>query len=194
MSDQHADPVVERFHATNGRISGYVGLGCAAVILVFAIAARDTGRPLGVAILALLGALLVWVVMLRPALGATDRDLVMRGMYRTDRIPLAAIDRVAVSQVTSVTVGERRYVTPVVGYTARQTIKQRGAARKPDAKPVSPVDTHQAFVEARIAHLAREAAERSTGPAGDVRRTWAWPEIVGTGVLVAAFLAWLLAF
>lgn len=194
MSDQHTDPVVERFHATNGRISGYVGLGCAALILVFAIAAWDTGRPLGVAILALLGGLLVWVVMLRPALWATDHDLVMRGMYRTDRIPLAAIDRVAISQVTSVTVGERRYVTPVIGYTARQTIKQRGAARNPDAKPATPVETAQAFVEARIAHLAREAAERSTGPAGDVRRTWAWPEIAGTGVLVVAFLVWLLAF
>ena len=194
MSEQPADPVVERFQATNGRISGYVGLGCALLILAFAVAARDPGRPLGVAILALLGALLVWVVMLRPALWVTERDLVMRGMYRTDAIPLAAIDRVVVSQVTSITVGEQRYVTPVIGYTARQTIRQRGAARKAEAKPVVPGETHQAFVEARIAHLAREAAERSTGPAGDVRRTWAWPEIVGTAVLVVAFLVWLLAF
>ncbi|HEU5038043.1 MAG TPA: hypothetical protein VFT70_13635 [Nocardioides sp.] len=195
MTEQHTDRVVERFHATNGRVSGYVGLACTALILAFAIAARDTGRPLGVAILALLGALLVWAVMLRPSLWATDRDLVMRGIYHTDTIPLAAIDRVAVGQVTSVTVGERRFVTPVVGYTARQTIKQRGAARKPDGKAAGPADTYQVFVEERISHLAREAAERAPGtgstPAAP-RRTYAWPEIVGTGVLVVAFLVWLL--
>ena len=195
MSDQHADPVVERFHATNGRISGYVGLACAAVILAFAIAARDTGRPLGVAILAVLGALLVWVVMLRPGMWATDRDLVMRSMYHTDEIPLVAIDKVAVGQVTAVTVGERRFVSPVVGYTARQTIKQRGASQKPGAKGVSPADTYQVFVEERIAHLAREARDRAPGSAGtpaEVRRTYAWLELAGTVVLLLAFLVWLL--
>jgi hypothetical protein len=197
MSDQHADPAVERFHATNGRVSGYLGLACTALIFAFAIAARDTGRPLGVAILALLGALLVWVVMLRPGLWVTEGELVVRGMFHTDHIPLAAIDKVAVGQVTAITVGERRYVTPVVGYTARQTIKQRGASREPDAKAASPADTYQVFVEERIAHLARDAAERrgsAAGAPGEVRRTRAWPEIAGTAVLVAAFLVWLLAF
>jgi hypothetical protein len=201
MSEQQSDPVVERFHATNGRVSGYLGLAATAVIFVFAVVARDAGRPLGVAILALLGALLVWVVMLRPALWATDRDLVVRGVFHTDRIPLAAVDKVAVGQVTAITVGERRYVTPVVGYTARQTIKQRNAARKPgadpDAKPAQAADTYQVFVEERITHLARDAADRRGHAAGgtdEVRRTSAWPEIAGIVVLVVAFLVWLLVF
>ncbi len=194
MSDQRPDPAVERFHATNGRTSGYIGLGCAAVILVLAIAGWSTGRALGVAILALLGALLVWVVMLRPGMWATDRDLVMRSMYHTDAIPLAAIDRVAVGQVTAVSVAKKRYVSPVVGYTARQSIKQRSAAKNPSAKTASATDTYQVFVEERISYLAREAAARSGGSTGTVRRTYAWPEIAGTVVLVAAFLAWLLAF
>lgn len=193
MSEQRPDPAMERFHATNGRLSGYVGLGCAAVILAFAIAAWDADRPLGVAIVAVLGGLLVWVVMLRPAMWATDRDLVMRGIYHTDTVPLAAIDKVAVGQVTAVTVGERRYVSPVVGYTARQTIKQRSASRNP-AKAASSADTYQVFVEERITHLAREARERSRGATGDVRRAYAWPEIAGTVLLVAAFLVWLLAY
>jgi hypothetical protein len=194
MSDQHADPAVERFHATNGRATGYVGLGCAALILAFAIGAWDTGRPLGVAIVALLGGLLVWVVMLRPGMWATDRDLVMRSMYTTETIPLAAIDKVAVGQVTAVTVGEKRYVSPVVGYTARQTIKQRAAANNPEAKTASSADTYQVFVEERIVHLASEAKERYGDETGAVRRTYAWPEIVGTVLLLGAFLVWLLAF
>jgi hypothetical protein len=187
---------VERFHATNGRTSGWIGLACSGVILVFAIAGWSTGRPLGVAILALLGALLVWVVMLRPGLWATDRDLVMRNMYHTDTIPLAAIDKVAVGQVTAVSVGERRYVSPVVGYTARQTVKQRAAARKQsgDGRAPSALDTYQVFVEERISHLAREASDRHADVAGTPRRTYAWPEIAGSVVLIGAFLVWLLAF
>jgi hypothetical protein len=194
MSDQPTKPAVEKFHATNGRFSGYVGLGCAALILAFAVAAWDPDRPLGVAILALLGGLLVWVVMLRPSMWATDRYLVMRGIYHTDTVPLAAVDKVAVGQVTALTVGEKRYLSPVVGYTARQTVKQRSAAKSPGAKAPSPVDTYQIFVEDRIAHLVREAKERYADGPADVRRTYAWPEIVGTAVLVAAFLVWLRAF
>ena len=195
MSDQDADRVVERFRATNGRISGYLGLGCAAVILALAIAAWDAGQPLGWAIIALLGGLLAWVAMLRPAMWVTDRDLVLRSMYHTDAVPLAAIDKVAVGQVTAVTVDEKRYVSPVVGYSARQTIMQRAGARKPSAKTASAADTYQVFVEERIAHLAKEARERYGDPAGaGVRRTYAWPEIVGTGLLVVAFLVWLVIF
>jgi hypothetical protein len=194
MSDQPTKPAVERFHATNGRFSGYVGLGCAALILAFAVAAWDSDRPLGVAILALLGGLLVWAVMLRPSMWATDRYLVMRGIYHTDTIPLAAVDKVAVGQVTAVTVGEKRYLSPVVGYTARQTVKQRSAAKKPGSEAPSAVDTYQVFVEDRITHLVREAKERYTDGAADARRTHAWPEIAGTLVLLAAFLVWLLVF
>jgi hypothetical protein len=131
--------------------------------------------------------------MLRPGMWATERNLVMRSMYHTDTIPLSAIDRVAVGQVTAVSVGEKRYVSPVVGYTARQTIKQRVAARNPSARTASSLDTYQVFVEERIAHLAKEAKTRSDGPGGTVRRTYAWPEIAGSVVLVVAFLVWLLA-
>jgi hypothetical protein len=194
MSDQHAHPAVEKFHATNGRTSGYIGLACTAVILGLAIAGWSTGRPLGVAILALLGALLIWVVMLRPGLWATDRELVLRGMYHTDTIPLAAIDRVAVGQVTAVSVGEKRYLTPVVGYSARQTVKLRAATKKAGTGAPSATDTYQVFVEERISHLARDARDRNLDPAATVRRTYAWPELAGTAVLVVAFLVWLLAF
>jgi hypothetical protein len=193
MTDRPAEPAVERFHATNGRISGYVGLGCTAVVLVLAIAGWSTGRALGVAIVAVLGALLVWVVMLRPGMWVKDRDLVMRSMYHTDTIPLAAIDRVAVGQVTAVSVGEKRYLSPVVGYTARQTVRQRSAAKK-TGSAASPLDTYQVFVEERLTHLATEARERYGAVTDGVRRAYAWPELAGTVALIVAFLVWLLVF
>lgn len=189
MDQQRADAEVERFHPTNGRISGYLGLLVAAVVLVLAVRPLDAGRPLGTAILALLGGLLVWVVLLRPAMWATDRELVMRGMFHTDTIPLASIDRVAVGQVTAVSSGTRRYVSPVVGYAARHTAMQFRGRRK----PASAADTYQVFVEERITQLARESRDRYGAADAVARRTYAWPEISGAVVLLIAFLVWLLA-
>ena len=195
MSQPDARSAVERFHATNGRASGYLGLAVGVAVLALAIAGWSTGRALGVAILAVLGLLLVWVVMLRPAMWATERDLVVRGMYRTDSVPLASIDKVAVGQVTAVTAGDQRFLSPVVGYTARQTIKQRAAkAPSSSSAAASAADTYQVFVEERITHLAREARELYGDDGSVARRTYAWPELVGTGVLLLAFLVWLLAF
>jgi hypothetical protein len=182
---------VQRFRATNGRLSGYVGLACAALVLGFALAAGDTGTPLGVAILAVLGGLLVWVIMLRPALWTTERHLVMRNMFHTDLVPLRSIDRVVVGQVLAVFAAGRRYLSAVVGYSARQTMQQRRQGRRGTGTPPSAVDTYQVFVEERIRHLADE--DRARYPDGETapRRTFAWPEIVGVVVLVVAFLVWL---
>jgi hypothetical protein len=189
------DAVVERFPPTNGRLTGVVGLVVAAAVLMIAMLDWDTGTPLGVVIAAVLGALVVWVTMLRPALWTTDRDLVMRGMLRTDRIPLAAIDQVVVAQALAVSAGGRRYVSPVIGYSARQSVKARFAADSDDRLQHS----HQQLVETRIAHLAGQARDlRGTSngspqqQAPVVRRTWAWPEIAAGGLLVLALVVWLL--
>jgi hypothetical protein len=133
-------------------------------------------------------------VMLRPSMWVTDRDLVFRSVFHTDTVPLAAIDNVAVGRVTAVSVDDKRYVSPVIGYSVRQTVKQRARANNPDARTTSAADTYQVFVEERITHLAKEARERYGDAPVGVRRTYAWPEIAGTVVLVAAFLVWLLVF
>lgn len=194
MTDQPEDapePVVDRFHPTNGRFSGFVGLACAAIVLGLCVAAWDAGRPLGVGILACLGAVLVWVTLLRPALWATEHHLVMRNMFHTDHVPLGSIGRVAVGQVLAITSHDKRYVSPVVGYTARQSLKARAAGPSTRSKPPSPVDDYQVFVEQRIAHLAQEHRDRFGATDRPVRRTFAWPEIVAVVVLVAAFAVWL---
>jgi hypothetical protein len=182
---------VQRFHATNGRVSGYIGLACAAVVLALAIAARDTGMALGVAILALLGGLLVWVIVLRPAVWTTERHLVMRNMFHTDTIPLRTVERVVVGQVLAVFAAGRRFVSAAIGYSTRQTIKNRTEARSGKGAPRTALDTYQVFVEERLMHLAQEDRERHADGETAPRRALAWPEIAGVAVLVAAFVVWL---
>lgn len=223
MSEQDQGPfddtVVERVQSTNGRVSGALGLAVAGAVLVLAALTRDAGLPLGVGIVAALGAVLVWASMLRPAVWTTGHDLVLRGMFSTYRVPLAAIERVEVAQVLMVTAGGRRFASPVVGYSARQLMKgrrqragqtggvfsfERPAFAEPEvANPAPPeASSHQAFVEARLNHLAQDARDRrgirSGSPeqaalAADIRRTWAWPELIACGVLVVAYVVWLLA-
>jgi hypothetical protein len=189
-----APAATERFHATNGQVSGYVGLAVTLGILVLAVLPWETGRPVGVAILALLGALLVWCAMLRPALWATERTLVMRGMFHTDEVPLGSIDRVAVSQVVAISADGKRYTSPAVGYTARQKIKTKRRSVRGDKTVPTAADTYQVYVEERLLQLAREDRERFGPTDAGVRRTWAWPEIAGCVVLVGAWLVWLIAF
>lgn len=184
----------ERFHATNGQVSGYVGLAVMVGILVLALLPWEAGRPLGVAILAVLGLLLVWAAMLRPALWATERTLVLRGIFHTDEVPLGAIDRVVVSQVLAVYARGERYLSPVVGYTARQKIVNKRREAKGKISAPTAGDTYQVYVEERITQLAKEDRERFGPTDAAVRRTWAWPELIGCAVLVGAWLVWLLAF
>ena len=145
----------------------------------------STGTPLGVAIVACFGALVTWVVLLRPALWVIEDDLVLRNMFTTTYVPLVAIDRVITTQVLAVSAGERRFISPVIGYTLRQSV----AGRNRDAKAPSAADTYQVFVEERILHHVKTARERGASDSG-VRRTLAWPEIAGLAVLAVAFVVW----
>jgi len=197
------DAVVERFAPTSGRFSGVAGLVTAGAVLVLAAIDWDNGAPLGIAIVTVLAAVLVWAAMLRPALWVTARDLVMRGMFGTYRIPLAAIDTVVVTQVLAVKVGGKRYVSPVIGYTVRQTMKAKvREGQGPTSAAPGPAHDHQAFVEARLDYMAQDARDRlgirrgspeQQALAADVRHSWAWPELAACALLVLAFLVWLVA-
>jgi hypothetical protein len=191
-SDERADDVVQRFHATNGRVPGYVGLAGAAVVLVLAVLARDTGVALAVGIGACLAAVLTWAVLLRPALWATEHHLVMRGMFHTDHLPLGLITTVAVAQVLAVNAGGKRYVSPVIGYTAREVLRARRGPRDAE-QPKTPADSYPLFVEERIRHLAAEHRALHGPTEEPVRRTWAWPEIAGVAVGALALVVWALA-
>lgn len=184
-----ADEVVEDFRPTSGRITG--GLALAMVLGVLVIAAVDPGAlPAPVVACVVLGGVLVWAAMLRPRMWVTDRDLVMRNMLSTVSIPLAAIEQIVVRQVCAVSAGEKRYVSPAVGRSWRQTLL---ADRKKAKESVNP--TYATFVEERLL-LHAERGRRDAGIAllsdeqlalaSGVRHDWAWPEIVALVLSAAA--------
>ncbi len=131
---------------------------------------------------------------LRPAVWVTERDLVLRNMLVTFRIPLVAIEKVVIAQVLAISAGGQRYVSPAIGYSLRQTVRSRSprtrTAEKAQAKVINSV---QLFVEERIRYHAREATDRQarerTTP-GAVQKLPAWREIAGLSVLAAAFVVW----
>jgi hypothetical protein len=130
--------------------------------------------------------------MLRPRVWATESDLVLRNMLDTVRIPLAAIESVAVRQVLAVGAGDARYVSPAIGQSWRRTVKAgRGATRKP-------AESYPFFVEERIGRLAQDARARlgvrrysaeQAALAEGVRRQPAWVEIGSLTVAGLVFVA-----
>lgn len=187
-----ADEPVERFHPTSGRIMGTIALVLVAAVVVIGVLDREHGFPMPVVLGAVVFGILVWAAMLRPRVWATGDDLVMRNMLNTAHIPLAAIEQVAVRQVLAVSAGERRFVSPAIGRSFRQTVKSNRKGPQPTATESYPV-----FVEERISQLADDArtqrgvrrfSEEQVALGADVRTTWAWPEIVGLVGFGAAFL------
>jgi hypothetical protein len=195
---------VEIFRPTSGRVTGVLGLVLVVGVVVIGLVDRTHGFPLPVVAVALVIGVLVWAAMLRPRVWATEEDLVLRNMMHTAWIPLAAIEQVVVRQVLAVSAGEKRYVSPAVGRSWRQTLKSNRARGADDPEKASTdvrTPSYPDFVEERISRLAEEArARRGIGLLSDeqlalaagVRRRWAWPELVGLVVAGVLFVLSLL--
>jgi hypothetical protein len=98
---------VERFQPTSGRLTAVLVLLLAGVVVVVGVADWGSiGAPVVAG--AVLAAVLAWASMLRPALWATDDELVMRNMLETVHVPLAAVEQLAVRQVLAVRAGDKR--------------------------------------------------------------------------------------
>jgi hypothetical protein len=178
MSDEPHNGVTW-FGVTSGRVSGVLGLGAGGVVLVLSVIDRHlpgivTGLLVGYA---------SWLVLLRPRVGMSEADLVLRGIATTVLIPLASIESVAIRQVLAVWAGGRRYVSAAVGHTFREINRQRRGAGT-----VETVGTHEVkyadHVQEMITQRSR-TARRDGAPMGPVRREWAWLELGGLAVLVA---------
>jgi hypothetical protein len=116
---------VERFHATSGRVTGAMALGLAVLVALAGLAYLDEGFPHWVIGAAVLGGVLSWATMLRPALWVTGDHLVMRNVADTVHIRLAAVEEMAVRQVLVVRADDRRWVSTVVGRTWRKALTSR---------------------------------------------------------------------
>lgn len=186
---------VERFRPTSGRITGAVALVVALAVVVLGFV--DPGAFPGPVIAgSLVVAVLVWASTLRPRVSLTDDDLVLRNMLDTVSIPLAAIEEIAVRQVLAVRAGEKRYVSPAVGRSWRQTLKSNRADKDVTLDPA--LASYPDFVEQRIRRRCEdERAQRGIQRYSDeqvalaegVRRTPAWPEIAALAATAVAFVA-----
>lgn len=156
LQDEH-DTVVERFHATSGRVTGWLAIALAAVVVLAGLAYRDEGFPAWVTGAALLGGVVAWAAMLRPALWVTGEHLVMRNLAETVHIRLAAVEEMAVRQVLAVRAADRRWVSTVVGRSWRRSITSRREPGAPgDATPRQDMP-YADFVEQRLYELVDSA-------------------------------------
>lgn len=176
--------VSERFPATGSRGLGVAMVLLAAGLLALAVAERDESWARTTALVGVVLGATAWASMLRPALKVDDDALVMRNMVDTVRVPLAAIEQVAVRQVLAVRAGDKRYLSPVVGRSRRQLTRAERASGK--AEPPVPGGDYTDVVEQRIRALAEDAraargirlmSEEQVALARGVRRHWDWPTI-----------------
>ncbi len=195
MADKAAEV---RFHSTSGRFMAVVALVLAAVVVVVAVA--DPGAVPGVVVAGVvLGGVLAWASMLWPALSVNADHLVMRSIFETVRLPLAAIEELAVRQVLAVRVGERRYVSPVVGRSWRKSfVGDLPRGQKRPERPLTEIaypdyveqELRQRMEDARAAAGVSLLSDAQVALAQQVRREPAWLPI---GLLSAAVLALVVA-
>lgn len=117
----------EDFRPTNGPVVGLLALAVLAGVVVLDVLGQGVDlAPWGYALLVLLG-VLVWAAVLRPRVWVGQGDLVLRTMLETVRLPLAAVETIAVRQVLVVTAGGRRYVCPALGRSRRALVRGSGS-------------------------------------------------------------------
>ncbi len=208
-STEQDDAAVEKFARNGGSFTTILG-GLIVVGGVVAWAVDMDDVPLWAPALALFVGALIWTSTVRPQVLVRDGCLELRNMLSTVRIPLAAIEEIAVQQVMAVRTSEKRYVCAGVGRSLRQVMK--GSAMQRSRQEVGgltgEVEAHIEpgidygdFVETRVRQLIKQDRTRrgirAFSPEVDelarqVRREPAWPEIaalIATGLfLVAAVL------
>jgi hypothetical protein len=204
------DVTVEKFAQNGGQ--AVAGLGALVVLAMLAGWVIDPDEvAFWVVPLALVFAVLIWTSTLRPRVLVQGTSLVMRNMLTTVRIPLAAVEEVAVRQVMAVRAGDKRYLCAGAGRSLRQAMKGSGLQRARQqvggltgelamgAEPeIRPGVDYADYVEVRLRELIKADRLRRgltrTSPeieelAGQAVRELAWPEIVALGASVLLLLA-----
>jgi hypothetical protein len=190
----------ETFRPTDGRVAGVLTLIVVLGLMALGVVAD---YPLwGFGLLAAIG-VLTWAAMLQPVVRIADDELVLRNMFITIGIPLAAVEEVAVGRVLAVRAGGRRYVSPAISRTLRQTLRSRrqGVGRDPDDLGRDLValaaSSYPDFVEERIRIAAADHRDRldikgwsdeQDALARQVRRDLSWPELAALGVALVVTL------
>ena len=164
-------------YSSGGLVSGVVGLVAVVAMLGYGLVSdRDGFAPWAYPGLLLAG-VLIWVILLRPAVLLHRDELELRNVLHSRFIPFARITSVQIKQMTVVVVDDEKFVGSGFG-RSRHTIN-RDAKAGPDASS----EQHS------IGWLVEEKVRRRMKPhdavtdPGEVRRVWALPEIVALAVL-----------
>ena len=174
LQDDH-DTVVERFHATSGRVTGWLAVALAAAVVLAGLVYRDEGFPPWVTVGGILVGVAAWAAMLRPALWVTDDHLVMRNLAETVHIRLAAVEEMALRQVLAVRAADRRWVSTVVGRSWRKALTtHRAPAGESTTSEGMP---YPDYVENRIYELV-DAARSAAGVRAGSPEQLALPDAV----------------
>jgi hypothetical protein len=197
---------VERFHATSGRVVGWVSLVVTAGLVGYVAFDMRTATGLRLATGLVLLGVLVWVSQLRPRATAYPDVLYLQNSVRDAVVPLTTIDEVVVGRMLTVRVGERRYSCTGIGTPLRALVRARSKgpssllgwdrleAYTEESTPPRPDQsamTYQDFVETRIVDLVedarRRAALRPPSSSESPQEKWALPELVAIAGAAAAF-------
>ena len=195
------EPETEKFRPTNSRVFGILAVLTALVIPVLWVVDRSAHIPGWLVWASLLFGVLAFGSMLLPAISLTPERLVLRNMLETVSIPLAAVEQVAVRQVTAVLAGEKRYVNPAIGKSWRAALRS-GRAPESDPTALAPANPHDIsyadFVQQRIYQRASQERDRLGIPnssdeqleaARGIERAPFWPMIVAVAICVVGLIA-----
>lgn len=189
----------ERFRSTGSLVMGWLGLVLVGGVVAIGVLDRSSGLPLWAVFAALLFGVLLWASMVRPVVEAVGDDLVLRNMFDTVSVPLAAVEQVAIGQLLAVGTADARYVSPAVGRSWRTTARRSRAEKAGKADDGTAYADH---VEQRLSQLAEDArarqgvrlmSEEQAVLAGQVRREVARVELAALalavlGLVVSALL------
>jgi hypothetical protein len=120
---EQAPEQVQRFRASNGKITGIVGLVACPVVAAAIVISEPAHVGVAGVIACAFAAVVVWLAMLRPSVSATESELRLRSVFETVTIPMASIETVVVRRYLLVRSGGRRYICPAIGRSLRKTVR-----------------------------------------------------------------------
>lgn len=203
-----AGPQVEKFAAAGGRWLGLAVVATAA-IAVATIVTSDPGSSLKGVFVCLAGALIAWVVLIRPVAAVHANGVLLRNMVRDTFVPASSILRCQVFQTIQVVTDSDRFHGLGVSRSARAMMKEQRGSRRGPGLPLGgglgrtlSVDegpghhfadqeqtsgSYSEYVETRVTRLGEDARPDGREPVVAV----AWPSVAA---LVAASVLLVLVF
>jgi hypothetical protein len=213
LAVQSAGSRLEKFASSSGRWLGWVIVAAAGFFVFFAVS-HDGVRDLRGIYFAIAGALVSWVVLIRPVAGANANGVLLQNMVHDIFVPWSKITRCRVFQTLQVVTDDAHFHGLGVSRSTRKLVQNnfgrsslvsgwlnptmqgggrnapieiRGLSTDLPKTPAGAGSVYEDYVEGRITDLANGAAPNDLDPVV----SWAWQAV---GALVAALVLLVLVF